>query len=116
MEALLDLVRSPHSPWALPGDSSTEDRFLRELAIRDPLLLNDSFFCSYFRTLRVVDKEVRWAGLRVAAPRAPTALRGSLLQPWLCPFTCAGGRPLCTVGPQGSAWGSGVGLRISVAQ
>ncbi|XP_004595453.2 leucine-rich repeat-containing protein 43 [Ochotona princeps] len=58
VEALLDLVRSPHSPWALPGDSSTEDRFLRELAIRDPLLLNDSFFCSYFRTLRVVDKEV----------------------------------------------------------
>ncbi|XP_062038822.1 leucine-rich repeat-containing protein 43 [Lepus europaeus] len=58
VEALLDLVRSPHSPWALPSGSSTEDQFLRELAIQDPLLLKDSFFYSYFRTLRVVDKEV----------------------------------------------------------
>ncbi|XP_051693735.1 leucine-rich repeat-containing protein 43 isoform X2 [Oryctolagus cuniculus] len=58
VEALLDLVRSPHSPWALPSGSSTEDQFLRELAIQDPLQLKDSFFYSYFRTLRVVDKEV----------------------------------------------------------
>ncbi|XP_020138756.2 leucine-rich repeat-containing protein 43 [Microcebus murinus] len=58
VEALLGLVRSPHSPWALLQDSSAEDRFLRELAIRNPLMLKDSFFYSYFRSLRVVDKEV----------------------------------------------------------
>ncbi|XP_008575688.1 PREDICTED: leucine-rich repeat-containing protein 43 [Galeopterus variegatus] len=58
VEALLDLVRSPHSPWALLEASSAEDRFLRELAIQNPLMLRDAFFYSYFRSLRVVDKEV----------------------------------------------------------
>ncbi|XP_006894769.1 PREDICTED: leucine-rich repeat-containing protein 43 [Elephantulus edwardii] len=58
VDALLDLVRSPHSPWALLQDSSKEDAFLRELAIRDPLKITDAFFYSYFRCLRVVDKEV----------------------------------------------------------
>ncbi|XP_004385090.1 leucine-rich repeat-containing protein 43 [Trichechus manatus latirostris] len=58
VEALLGLVRSPHSPWALPSDSSAEDRFLRELAIQNPLMLSDVFFCSYFRSLRVVNKGV----------------------------------------------------------
>lgn len=59
MEALLDLVRSPHSPWALLEGSNAEDRFLRELAIQNPLVLKDTFFYSYFRSLRVVDKQVR---------------------------------------------------------
>uniref|UniRef100_A0A452TFP8 Leucine rich repeat containing 43 n=1 Tax=Ursus maritimus TaxID=29073 RepID=A0A452TFP8_URSMA len=58
VEALLDLVRSPHSPWALLEGSSAEDRFLRELAIQNPLVLKDTFFYSYFRSLRVVDKQV----------------------------------------------------------
>ncbi|KAM9621909.1 leucine-rich repeat-containing protein 43 [Trichechus inunguis] len=58
VEALLGLVRSPHSPWALPSDSSAEDCFLRELAIQNPLMLSDVFFCSYFRSLRVVNKGV----------------------------------------------------------
>ncbi|KAM4827012.1 leucine-rich repeat-containing protein 43 [Thomomys bottae] len=61
VEALLGLVRSPHSPWAHGaqlGYASAEDRFLRELAIRSPLRLRDSFFHSYFRSLRVVDKQV----------------------------------------------------------
>ncbi|XP_012518865.1 PREDICTED: leucine-rich repeat-containing protein 43 [Propithecus coquereli] len=58
VEALLGLVRSPHSPWALLKDSSEEDCFLRELAIQNPLMLRDTFFYSYFRSLRVVDKEV----------------------------------------------------------
>ncbi|XP_069353601.1 leucine-rich repeat-containing protein 43 [Eulemur rufifrons] len=57
-EALLGLVRSHHSPWALLTDSSDEDRFLRELAIQNPLVLKDTFFYSYFRSLRVVDKKV----------------------------------------------------------
>ncbi|XP_077731592.1 leucine-rich repeat-containing protein 43 isoform X2 [Canis aureus] len=58
VEALLDLVRSPHSPWALLEGSSAEDRFLKELAIQNPLVLKDTFFYSYFRSLRVVDKQV----------------------------------------------------------
>ncbi|XP_031792200.1 leucine-rich repeat-containing protein 43-like [Piliocolobus tephrosceles] len=57
VEALLGLVRSPHSPWALLNDSNAEDSFLRELAIRNPLMITDTFFYSYFRSLRVVDKE-----------------------------------------------------------
>ncbi|XP_075813563.1 leucine-rich repeat-containing protein 43 [Microtus pennsylvanicus] len=58
VEALLGLVRSSHSPWALMKDSSVEDHFLRELAIQHPLMIKDTFFYSYFRSLRVVDKEV----------------------------------------------------------
>uniref|UniRef100_H0WTA5 Leucine rich repeat containing 43 n=1 Tax=Otolemur garnettii TaxID=30611 RepID=H0WTA5_OTOGA len=58
VETLLGLVRSPHSPWALLKDSSDEDHFLRELAIQNPLMITDTFFYSYFRSLRVVDKEV----------------------------------------------------------
>uniref|UniRef100_A0A8C3WR29 Leucine rich repeat containing 43 n=1 Tax=Catagonus wagneri TaxID=51154 RepID=A0A8C3WR29_9CETA len=58
VEALLGLVRSPHSPWALPEGSSAEDHFLKELAIRNPLMFKDSFLYTYFRSLRVVDKQV----------------------------------------------------------
>nr|XP_004668492.1 leucine-rich repeat-containing protein 43 [Jaculus jaculus] len=58
VEALLGLVRSHHSPWALPKGSSAEDSFLRELAIQSPLMIKDTFFYSYFRSLRVVDKGV----------------------------------------------------------
>ncbi|KAM5311624.1 N-acetyllactosaminide beta-1,3-N-acetylglucosaminyltransferase 4 isoform 3-T3 [Glossophaga mutica] len=57
-EDLLGLVCSPQSPWALPEDSSEEDRFLRQLAIRNPLMLKDTFLYSYFRSLRVVGKQV----------------------------------------------------------
>lgn len=38
--------------------SSAEDLFLKELAIQNPLMLKDSFFYTYFRSLRVVDKDV----------------------------------------------------------
>ncbi|KAM5237725.1 leucine-rich repeat-containing protein 43 [Ctenodactylus gundi] len=58
VEALLSLVRSPQSPWALPKNSSAEDRFLRELAIQSPLMIRDKFFYSYFRCLRVVNHQV----------------------------------------------------------
>ncbi|XP_060239215.1 leucine-rich repeat-containing protein 43 [Meriones unguiculatus] len=58
VEALLGLVRSRHSPWAMLKDSSAEDCFLRELAIRNPQMIKDTFFYSYFRSLRVVDKGV----------------------------------------------------------
>uniref|UniRef100_A0A8C0DAQ4 Leucine rich repeat containing 43 n=1 Tax=Balaenoptera musculus TaxID=9771 RepID=A0A8C0DAQ4_BALMU len=58
VDALLGLVCCPHSPWALLEGSSAEDRFLRELAVQNPLMLKDSFFYTYFRSLRVVDKQV----------------------------------------------------------
>ncbi|KAK2502281.1 hypothetical protein MC885_013781 [Smutsia gigantea] len=58
VQDLLDLVCSPHSPWALPEGSSAEDRFLRELAVQNPLMLKDTFFYSYFRALRVVGRQV----------------------------------------------------------
>ncbi|XP_021042728.1 leucine-rich repeat-containing protein 43 isoform X1 [Mus pahari] len=58
VEALLGLVRSNHSPWAMLKDASAEDRFLRELAIQNPLMIKDTFFYSYFRSLRVVNKGV----------------------------------------------------------
>lgn len=64
MEDLLGLVCSPQSPWALAEGSSAEDRFLRELAIRNPLMLKDAFLFSYFRSLRVVDRQVRWRPAR----------------------------------------------------
>lgn len=66
VEDLLGLVCSPHSPWALLEGSSAEDRFLRQLAIQNPLMLKDTFFYSYFRSLHVVDKQVsRGAGTSI---------------------------------------------------
>uniref|UniRef100_A0A6I8PBK1 Leucine rich repeat containing 43 n=1 Tax=Ornithorhynchus anatinus TaxID=9258 RepID=A0A6I8PBK1_ORNAN len=59
LEALVELAHSPHSPWVLPEDSSAEDHYLRELAIRNPHVLRDTFFFSYFKCLRVVDKGVK---------------------------------------------------------
>lgn len=64
MEDLQGLVSSPHSPWALLEGSSAEDRFLRQLAIQNPLLLRDAFFYSYFRSLRVVGEQVSAGGGR----------------------------------------------------
>ncbi|XP_055963151.1 leucine-rich repeat-containing protein 43 [Sorex fumeus] len=58
LHALLDLASSPLSPWALPEGASNEDRFLKELAIRKPRKIKDSFFYSYFTSLRMVDKKV----------------------------------------------------------
>lgn len=58
VQDLLDLVCSPHSPWALPEGSSAEDRFLKELAVQNPLMLKDTFLYSYFRSLRVVGRQV----------------------------------------------------------
>ncbi|XP_049624185.1 leucine-rich repeat-containing protein 43 [Suncus etruscus] len=58
VDALLGLACSPSSPWALPEGASAEDRFLKELAIRKPRQIKDSFFYSYFKSLRVVDKKV----------------------------------------------------------
>ncbi|XP_028002971.2 leucine-rich repeat-containing protein 43 isoform X2 [Eptesicus fuscus] len=58
VEDLLGLVCSPQSPWALLEGSSAEDRYLRQLAIRNPQMLKEDFLYSYFRSLQVVDKQV----------------------------------------------------------
>ena len=74
MEALLGLVRSNHSPWAMLKDASAEDRFLRELAIQNPLMIKDTFFYSYFRSLRVVNKGVSVCSLEGRAQLGETTL------------------------------------------
>lgn len=66
MDALLGLACSPSSPWALPEGASAEDRFLKELAIRKPWQIKDSFFYSYFTSLRVVDKKAGARGESVS--------------------------------------------------
>lgn len=83
VEDLLGLVCSPHSPWALLEGSSAEDRFLRQLAIQNPLTLKDSFFYSYFRSLHVVDKQVR----RGSGHQHSEVMSGG------CPLTHLVGRP-----------------------
>nr|XP_035940927.1 leucine-rich repeat-containing protein 43 isoform X1 [Halichoerus grypus] len=84
VEALLGLVRSPHSPWALLEGSSAEDRFLRELAIQNPLVLKDTFFYSYFRSLRVVDKQLPRPRERLAS--CPLPFQVSLVDKGLLKF------------------------------
>ncbi|NWV26075.1 LRC43 protein, partial [Origma solitaria] len=57
-EVLLELLRDPHSPWALPPDCSAQDRLLREVAVLAPELLRGSRVFQVFKTLRMVDKGV----------------------------------------------------------
>ncbi|NXF04153.1 LRC43 protein, partial [Smithornis capensis] len=58
-EALLELLRDPHSPWALPPDCSAQDRLLREVAVLAPELIHGSKLCRVLRSLRMVDKGVQ---------------------------------------------------------
>lgn len=58
VEALTEFLRSPGCPWALPADCSPEDQQLRELAVRSPQLIQDSFIFLYFKSLRIVNKGV----------------------------------------------------------
>nr|XP_020825777.1 leucine-rich repeat-containing protein 43 [Phascolarctos cinereus] len=58
VESLLRLVQSPESPWAQHKDSTVEDQYLRELAIQNPLIIDNAFLLSYFTSLRVVNKGV----------------------------------------------------------
>ncbi|NXX77336.1 LRC43 protein, partial [Urocolius indicus] len=57
-EALLDLLRDKHSPWALPAGCSPEDQRLREMVVLDPRLSRPSRLMPVLRTLRIVDKGV----------------------------------------------------------
>ncbi|KAL7986660.1 hypothetical protein Chor_012943 [Crotalus horridus] len=57
-EALTEFLRCPDSPWALPPDCSPPEQQLRELAVQHPQIVRTSFVCSYFRSLRIVNKGV----------------------------------------------------------
>ncbi|NXM36331.1 LRC43 protein, partial [Oxyruncus cristatus] len=57
-EALLELLRDQHSPWALPRDCSPQDRLLREVAVLAPELVHGSKVYQVLKSLRMVDKGV----------------------------------------------------------
>ncbi|NXN89387.1 LRC43 protein, partial [Bombycilla garrulus] len=58
-EALLDLLRDRHSPWALPPDCGPQDQLLREVAVLAPELLRDSGVFRAVKSLRILDKGVK---------------------------------------------------------
>ncbi|NXM18353.1 LRC43 protein, partial [Ploceus nigricollis] len=55
-EALLELLRDQHSPWALPPDCSPQDQLLREVAVLAPELLQGSGVFQVVKSLRLLDK------------------------------------------------------------
>ncbi|NWI95243.1 LRC43 protein, partial [Pitta sordida] len=57
-EALLELLRDRHSPWALPPHCSPQDQLLREVAVLAPELVRGSKVCRVLTSLRMVDKGV----------------------------------------------------------
>uniref|UniRef100_A0A8C3J1L0 Leucine rich repeat containing 43 n=1 Tax=Calidris pygmaea TaxID=425635 RepID=A0A8C3J1L0_9CHAR len=57
-EALMELLRDHHSPWALPPGCSPQDQRLREMAVLAPELVRGSNVFQLFRSLRIVDKGV----------------------------------------------------------
>uniref|UniRef100_A0A8C5WRQ8 Leucine rich repeat containing 43 n=1 Tax=Laticauda laticaudata TaxID=8630 RepID=A0A8C5WRQ8_LATLA len=58
VEALIEFLRCPDSPWALPPDCSPPEQQLRELAVQHPQIVRTGFVCCYFRSLRIVNKGV----------------------------------------------------------
>ncbi|NWQ98064.1 LRC43 protein, partial [Burhinus bistriatus] len=57
-EALVELLRDRHSPWALPPDCSPQDQHLREMAVLVPKLVCGSNIFQILRSLRIVGKGV----------------------------------------------------------
>ncbi|XP_022522609.2 leucine-rich repeat-containing protein 43 isoform X2 [Astyanax mexicanus] len=57
-DALLELLRSPLSPWREEYSWSPQALALRELAVKTPEILKDNFIYSFFTVLRIVDKRV----------------------------------------------------------
>ena len=57
-EALQELVNSHFSPWHLDYSWSEEAKELREIAVKSPWLIDQNFVLNYFKTLRIVDKNV----------------------------------------------------------
>ncbi|KAL7836433.1 hypothetical protein AOLI_G00277170 [Acnodon oligacanthus] len=57
-DALLELLRSPLSPWQEEGSWSPQALALREVTVKTPEILKGNFIYSFFTTLRIVDKGV----------------------------------------------------------
>ena len=57
-EVLQELVSSHFSPWHLDYSWSEEAKQLREIAVKSPWLIDTNFVLNYFKTLRIVDKDV----------------------------------------------------------
>ncbi|XP_037114036.1 leucine-rich repeat-containing protein 43-like isoform X3 [Syngnathus acus] len=57
-DALLDLLNCPHSPWHHDEPWSPQAAALQRVAVVEPERLDADFVCSYFRKLRIVDKDV----------------------------------------------------------
>ncbi|XP_078335235.1 uncharacterized protein LOC111135443 isoform X4 [Crassostrea virginica] len=57
-ENLEEHVTSKSSPWHLDYSWSKEAKKLRELAVKSPWLIDDTFILNFFKTLRICDKDV----------------------------------------------------------
>uniref|UniRef100_A0A8C3BW23 Leucine rich repeat containing 43 n=1 Tax=Cairina moschata TaxID=8855 RepID=A0A8C3BW23_CAIMO len=57
-QALMELLRDPHSPWALPLGCSPQDQQLRDVAVQAPQLVSGTRVLQVFRSLRIVGKDV----------------------------------------------------------
>ncbi|KAF1389194.1 hypothetical protein PFLUV_G00070910 [Perca fluviatilis] len=57
-DALLDLLRCPHSPWQHDESWSPQAPALRQLAVLTPERLHTDFIYNYFITFRIMDKDV----------------------------------------------------------
>ncbi|RUS71369.1 hypothetical protein EGW08_020865 [Elysia chlorotica] len=57
-EVLQELVNSHFSPWHLDYSWSEEAKELREIAVKSPWLIDANFVLNYFKTLRIVDKDI----------------------------------------------------------
>ena len=57
-ETLEEYLGSAKSPWSLDYSWSEEAKQLREIAVKSPWLIDDSFVLNHFKTLRIVDKNV----------------------------------------------------------
>uniref|UniRef100_A0A493TEA1 Leucine rich repeat containing 43 n=1 Tax=Anas platyrhynchos platyrhynchos TaxID=8840 RepID=A0A493TEA1_ANAPP len=57
-QALMELLRDPHSPWALPPGCSPQDQQLRDMAVQVPQLVSGTRVLQVFRSLRIVGKDV----------------------------------------------------------
>ncbi|XP_077456068.1 leucine-rich repeat-containing protein 43-like [Stigmatopora argus] len=57
-DTLLDLLSCLHSPWHHDEPWSPQAAALQRVAVVEPERLDADFVCSYFRKLRIVDKDV----------------------------------------------------------
>nr|XP_057925566.1 leucine-rich repeat-containing protein 43-like [Doryrhamphus excisus] len=57
-DMLLDLLNCPHSPWRMDELWSQQAAALKRVAVVTPERINDDFICSFFSSLRIVDKDV----------------------------------------------------------